>query len=326
LKISSCLKMMSILIVAVILATACGMQSKQGGDGNAIQKEYLTIKDDAGRSVVLQHKPEKIVVLAPSFLELLYAVDGKAVGRTSSNSKYAIPEQALGVSEVGLVYNINVEKVVSLQPDLVIAMQGIHDKLIPMLESNNIPVIVLKYKTYDDVFDKIKLFGDIIGTKEKAQVLTQDMNAKLEKIINKLPGNNTKIAILHATAKNVSLELENSIAGNTARLLHLQNIAAVSSPINSGSDVIPYSLEKLVENDPDIIFVVTMGGSNEIEKKMQAEVENNPAWSSLRAVQEKKVVFLPADLFLLNPGLRIPEAAQYMARCVYPEIYANDKQ
>lgn len=322
-KLSPWFKVGCILIVLTILITGCGMQSKQAAPENGRQVGYLTIKDDSGRSITLQHKPEKIVVLAPSFLELLYAVDGKAVGRPSSNSKSALPQQALDVPEVGFVYNINIEKVVSLQPDLVIAMQGPHDKLIPVLESNHIPVIVMRYKTYDDVFDKIGLFGDIAGTKDKAQALAQGMKDKLKGITDKLPAKTTKIAILHATAKSVSLELENSIAGNTAKVLRLQNVAAGSKPIDNGSDATPYSLEKLVESDPDIVFVVTMGNAAEIEKTMRDDVESNPAWASLRAVRDKKLLFLPSDLFLLNPGLRMPDAAEYMARLAYPEIYAK---
>ncbi len=323
-KANLAFKTVSILIMAASLLTGCGLQSKQAATENETQKSYLTIKDDAGRNIVLQHKPEKIVVLSPSFLELLYAVDGKAVGRPNSNAKLtASLQQAQDVPEVGLVYNINIEKVVSLQPDLVIAMQGMHDKLVPLLESNNIPVIVLKYKTYDDVFDKITLFGNIVGTQEKAQAITQNINAKLKLITDKLPNQTTKIAILHATAKGVSLELENSIAGNTAKLLHLQNVAAGNKPIDNGADTTPYSLEKLAESDPDILFVVTMGKEAEIEKTMREDVEANPAWSTLRAVQNKKVIFLPSDLFLLNPGLRIADTAEYMAKLVYPEVYAK---
>ncbi|MDF2930645.1 MAG: ABC-type transporter, periplasmic subunit [Anaerospora sp.] len=246
-----------------------------------------------GRTVSLAKKPERVVVLSPSFLELLYAVDGKAVGRPTSTAKVGIEAEKLqAVPEVGFVYNVNVEKVVSLQPDLVIAMQGLHEKLIPILESSNIPVVILKYKTYDDVFEKIALMGEIAGTKDKAQTLTQSMQSKLQDVSKKLPDKTTKIA--------------------------------GSRPIDDGADNAPYSLEKLVENDPDMIFVVTMGDAAKIEKTMRDDVESNPAWATLRAVRDKKLVFLPSELFLLNPGLRTPEAAAYMAKLVYPEIYAHD--
>lgn len=324
-KLSSCFKLMSILIMVTFSVTGCGLESKQISAGTTTQTGYLTIKDDAGRTITLRQKPEKIVVLSPSYLELLYAVGGKAAGRPNSSAKLTALPQGQDIPEVGFVYNINAEKVVALQPDLVIAMQGMHEKLIPVLESNNIPVIVLKYKTYDDIFDKIALFGDIAGTREKAQALAQDMNSKVKLITDKLPDKNTKIAILHATVKSVSLELDNSIAGNVANLLRLQNVAVESKPADNATDTIPYSLEKLVDSDPDIIFVVTMGNAAEIEKTMRSDVEGNPAWSTLRAVRDKRLIFLPSELFLLNPGLRMPDSLAYMAKLVYPEIYGNAK-
>ncbi|MBP2655323.1 MAG: ABC-type transporter, periplasmic subunit [Firmicutes bacterium] len=319
------IKLILICTAIITLISGCSLQAKQPST-DISNAGYLTIKDDAGRMVSLVHKPENIVVLSPSFLDLLYALGGKAIGRPNYNVKLdTVPAEARNIPDVGFVYNINIEKVVALQPDLVIAMQGIHDKLIPVLESNNIPVIVIKYKTYNDVFDKIALFGDIVGTQQKAQEMIQDLNQKLKFISDRLPNKSVKIAILHATAKNVTLELDTSIAGSTANILHLQNVATNSNLLESSADMAPYSLEKLVESDPDYLFVVTMGNTAEIEKTMKENIENNPAWTSLRAVRDKKVVYLPSDLFLLNPGIRMPEAVEYMARVVYPEIYANDK-
>ncbi len=290
------------------------------------QSEYLKIKDDADRTVVVQEKPKRIVVLSPSFLELVYEVGGKAVGRPSSTAELeSLPKEGRKLPEVGFVYNINIEKVVALRPDLVIAMSGMHNRLVPILESNQIPVMVLKYKTYDDVFAKITLFGQIAGTQNKAAAMVRMLKTKLNQITEKVPAQTFKIAILHATAKSVSLELENSIAGNTAKLLRLRNIATEGGAISSDADTIPYSLERLVASDPDLIFVVTMGKEAEIARTMSAEVENNPAWSALRAVRNKKVIFLPSELFLLNPGLRIPETVSYMAKLVYPGVYGSGK-
>lgn len=320
------LSVMGIFIAVAVLITSSGLQARQSASGGATADGYLKIADDAGRAIVLKHKPRRIVVLSPSFLDLLYAVGGKAVGRPNSSAKLGdLPEQGREIPEIGFVYHINVEKVVALQPDLVIAMQGMHDMLVPVLESNNIPVIVLQYKTYDDVFAKITLFGNLAGTQKKAQAMLESMKSKLKLITDKLPAKTTKIAILHATAKSVTLELENSIAGNTAKLLRLQNVVAGSKPMDSGSDLTPYSLEKLVASDPDFIFVVTMGKKEEIEKTIREDVENNPAWAALRAVRNQKMVFLPSELFLLNPGPRIPEAAETMAQIVYPEVYAVGK-
>lgn len=284
---------------------------------------YLSVTDDAGRAVALAKKPVRIVALSPSFLEPLGAVDAKLVGRPSS--KTGVPAFAEALPAVGAVYNINVEQVVALQPDLVLAYQGMHDKLVPLLESNGIPVLVLRFKTYEDVTDKVRLFARIADAEAKGEAIVSDMQAKIQRVLARLPKQTRRVAILHSTAKSVTVELEGSIAGCTAQLLGLENVAAGSKAFDKDPDSTPYSLETLVERNPELIFVTTMGKLEEIEKRMLADVKSNPAWNSLAAVQREQVHFLPQDLFLLNPGLRYPEAVEAMARAAYPEAFGDGK-
>jgi iron complex transport system substrate-binding protein len=308
------------VVVLLVLLTGCSRSRVPNSAGQA--NSYLSVTDDAGRTVVLPHKPEKIVVLSTSFLEFLYAVDGKAVGRPGSRTGQ-IPPAAQSVPEIGYVYNVNLEKVISLQPDLVIAFQGIHEKLIPVLESNHIPVLLIRIKGYQDITDKLKLFSSIAGTTPKGEELARDIEAKVNAIVAKVPDKPTKVAILHATAKSVTVELDNSITGSIAKQLRLTNIASGSKALESDPDATPYSLEKLVEADPDKIFVVTMGYGPEVENRIKGDVESNPAWAALSAVQNKQVYLLPEELFLLNPGLRYPEAVEHMAKLVYPEVFGH---
>lgn len=312
-----------VLSIMSILFVGCA-STKQEKTGEKPAGSFLQMTDDAGRVVTLVKKPQRIVVLSTSFLDVLYGVGGKAVGRPSSKSPQTFPA-AQEASEVGFIYNINTEQVVALQPDLVIGFQGINDKLVPILESSNIPVMMLKMKTYDDILAKVKLFGEISGTQEQAQNLISAMQTRINAVTSKLPVQNKKVVILHATAKNVTVELENSITGNIASILKLKNIAAGSQPLAGDSEITPYSLEKLVEGDADTILVVTMGNMDEIEKRMKADLESNPAWSHLRAVKSGQVFFLPVELFQLNPGIRYHESVEYLAKVMYPEVYGNVK-
>lgn len=84
-------------------------------------------------------------------------------------------------------------------------------------------------------------------------------------------------------------------------------------------------MEALVEQNPEIIFITSMGKADEIENRLRSDFKNNPAWASLQAVQNGKVYVLPENLFLLNPGLEYPKAVEYMARQVYPEVFADGK-
>ncbi len=309
-----------VMVSLLIVLAGCGSnQSKE--NTNQIASNQFVVTDDLKRQVTLTKYPTRIVALSPSFLEVLNEVDAKVIGRPSSKS--VVPDRFQAAEEVGAVYHINIEKVVGLQPDLVIAYEGMHDKFVPILEANHIPVIVVRMKTYQDVLDKITLFGQITGNVERSQALAEKMQTKTNEILARIPQAGKRVAILHSTAKSVTVELEGSIAGSTAQMLGFKNIASGSTALESDPDSTPYSLEKLVESNPEIIFVVTMGDLEAIKKQMTEEMKMNPAWNSLAAIQQDKLYFLPQDLFLLNPSLRYPEAVQTMAQCVYPEV-AND--
>ena len=108
-------------------------------------------------------------------------------------------------------------------------------------------------------------------------------------------------------------------------MLGFQNVAVGATPIKGKPEKTPYSMEALVEKNPEIIFITFMGDSEEIENRLRADVKSNPAWASLEAVRNNKVYLLPERLFLLNPGLHYPDAVKYMAKTVYPEVFRDDK-
>lgn len=83
-------------------------------------------------------------------------------------------------------------------------------------------------------------------------------------------------------------------------------------------------MESLVGQDPEVIFITSMGKADEIENRLRADFKNNPAWNSLKAVREGHVYVLPENLFLINPGLQYPEAVKFMAQQVYPEVFVNE--
>lgn len=277
--------------------------------------------DAAGRQVVLQKKPERVVSLSPSYLGLIEAVDGKIIGRATSKTG-TIPESMKSVAEVGFVYNVNTESVVGLKPDLVLASKSQHEKLIPLLESNKINVVEFDAKTYDEVKKTITMLGDIYGTADKAKAENATLDNQINEIIKKLPKDKKKIVIMHATASSVTVEGSRSIAGCVSDILGFDNVAAAS--LKGKSDKTPYSMESLVGQDPEIIFITSMGKADEIENRLRADFKNNPAWNSLKAVREGHVYVLPENLFLINPGLQYPEAVKFMAQQVYPEVFVNE--
>ena len=305
------------LLCAALLIAGCGSAKQSAGDGT-----FLSLKDAAGRQVTLAQKPERIVSLSPSYLSMIEAVGGKIVGRATSKVGN-VPESMKSVPEVGLVYNINMENLIALKPDLVLAGKNQHEKFVPLLESNKITVIELDAKTFDDVKNTVKILGDIYGTQDKAKAENDLLDKQVSEVTSKLPKEKKRVVIMHATASAVTVEGTHSIAGCVSDLLGFENVAAAA--LKGKGDKTPYSMETLVEQNPEIIFITSMGKPDEIENRLRTDFKNNPAWNSLKAVQEGRVYVLPENLFLINPGLRYPQAVKYMAAQVYPEVFANGK-
>lgn len=305
-----------LFVLSAFFLAGCGSSDKES---SSAQAGFLTVTDDAGRTVTLDKQPQRIVPLSASFLEPLDAVGGKAVARVAA--KTGIPDADKDLPEVGNVYNISIEKVVEQKPDLVIAYKGMNDKFVQNFEDNGIPVIVLEMRTYDQIKNTVDVLGKIAGNPDKAKALNDDMDKKIDAVKAKLPDESKRIAILHSTSQAVTVQLESSIAGSVAKTLNLTNVADGMQPLDNNPTAAPYSLETLVQQNPEIIFVTSMGKMETIKKSMMDNVESNPAWQTLPAVKADKVFFLPQENFLLSPGIHYPEAVEYMAKLIYPDRF-----
>ena len=310
-----------LLVLCLLLLVGCAPQG--ASQPKASGENYAVISDDRGKAVTLPQKPQRVVVLSTSLLNFADALDGNLVGRAAIKSEdAALPEKYKDVPDVGPVYSISLEKVTALQPDVVIGSTDHHEKLAAQLEDSGIPVILLRTKTYDDVKRNLDVMGKVYGKDKEAAAVDEKLDKDIKAITEAVPKAGQRIAIIHATPSAVSLELPTSIAGGIADLLHLQNIAA--APAGSENNRIPYSMESLVEANPDVIFLTSMGSSDKIEKRIKSDIEGNPAWASLKAVRSGRFYILPERYFLLNPGLDYPKAVGYMANLVYPGVVPHE--
>ena len=303
---------LALFTAASLLLSACGAPAAE----QSSQGSYATITDDNGRTVSFDKKPERIVVTSASFLEPLYAVGGEVVGRPDSKSK--IPEAAKSVTNIGRVYQIDAEKVLALTPDLVILNRGMNEKLVETLAANHIKTLVIEMKSYEDVKREIGTFATLTGETAKGDELIRKMDADIEAVRTSIPQEKKRVAIIHSTGQGLSVQLDGSIAGNIANILGWENTAAGMPALDKNPDAAPYSMETLVAQNPDIIFVTSMGEEVEIRASMEAMFAESPAWQSVSAVRDGRVYYLPQEMFLFSPGIEYPAAVKYMARLVYP--------
>ncbi|MBS5353033.1 MAG: ABC transporter substrate-binding protein [Veillonella sp.] len=261
-------------IALVMIVLALAGCGKTTSSSSATTKE-LTFN---GQTYTVPKDPQKIAVLSNSVLSMLYAVDGKAISRANTTDKLAPELEALPA--LGQTANINMEQLLGLKPDVVLGLVNQHKKYESQLQANNIPTVLFDY---DGIKDNVK---------------------------NQQPA---RVAVLRATGKGVTAETDEAVTASMVKELGMTNVVASHLEGTTKDKTVPYSLETLTADNPDIIFVVTMGKEEEITKAMKQAMTDNPAWANLKAVQNNRVIYLPSKLFLLNPGLQTPEA---MARLV----------
>ena len=313
-------RQLSVLLAAVLamamLLAGCGQEKTPQAANTA---NFAVVTDDLGRTVELKEKPARIVVTSASFLEPLEAVGGAdlVVGRPDSKTK--MPDYAKDITSVGKVYQIDTEKVLACQPDLVIINKGMNEKLVDALEANGIKTLVLDMKSYEDVKREVATLAEVTGNPEKGQQLIHDMDDKIAAVKNSLPQGTRRVSIIHSTNQGLTVQLDGSIAGSVAKMLGWENVASGSKPLEKNPDAAPYSMETLVAQNPEIIFVTSMGKLSAIKAGME-ETMQGPAWQSIPAVKNRQVYYLPQELFLLSPGIHYPEAVATMAKCVHPDM------
>ena len=161
----------------------------------------------------------------------------------------------------------------------------------------------------------------ITGETAKGEALLASMDQAISDVRAKMPQEKQRVAIIHSTSQGLTVQLDGSIAGCVANLLGEENVAAGMTPLEKNPDAAPYSLETLVEQNPSILFITSMGELAEIKAGMDKTMAENPAWQTIDAVKNGRVYYLPQDLFLLSPGIHYPDAVRTMAKCIYPEAF-----
>lgn len=302
-----------LIIVATAVITmgtfvACGTSNGKINEGK--DKPFsVTITDSTGETITLDKKPERIVSLAPSTTEIVAALgaEDKLVGRT----KYCnYPETITKLPEVGGTMDPNVEKIIELQPDLVVGSTHVSQEVIDKLREVGIAtVFVNEQQDFDGTYSAIEKVGQLIGEEDKATEVVAAMKKKVEETTKKVEevASGEKLKVYYCIGYG---DYDSTAGGDT----FIGEIINLSGGINIAQDVQgwSYSKEKIVENDPDIIIVPSH--SNMIEGLKTADF-----YKDLRAVKEGKVFEIDGDM-ISRQGPRVADAFEEMARVINPEI------
>lgn len=340
-KIKNTFMLNILIIIALIIVAGCStipepipspdtdtttpqpVNDKPGDDTPSVkmpETQYpLSVTDDLNRKITIDKMPQRIVSLAPSITETLFALglENRIVGVTDYCD---YPEAAKFKPRVSSYTTPNTEKLISIEPDIIFA-ESIHEKtVVPALEKLDLKVIVLSATSIDIVLDDIILIGKITNVNQRADELANSMISQISKITDKTNqiSETSKPGILYiiwhepiwTMGRNTFIDDLFSYAGG-------KNIFA--SEFEKSRIV---SLESIVSANPQIVIVSGMGTTGdtifEAIKKEQRLITTD-------AFINNRIYKISDSNIIERPGPRIVEGLEELSKLIHPEIFGHFK-
>lgn len=281
----------------------------------------ITLRDARGKNVTVRKQPRRVLPLSTSYLDLWYECGGTAVGRPNADLT-RLPRQSHPLPPIGHVTSPNMEKVFACTPDLVLINYGYtgHRRIIPLLEKVSTPYLVLTYENFNDYLQCAFLFSRLTGREDIANDSIPAVISRIDSIIAQIPkGKAPRVLILFGSVRDVVVKLPGSLVGSIVEDLNGNNVAYDAT--RTSDDMQVFSMERIVERDPEVILIQTMGDFDRVEKKLHVGITSNPTWKTITAVHNNRVHYLPTDRFLYKPNKRFVDSYRYCAQLLYPGIF-----
>lgn len=273
----------------------------------------LTVVDDAGRSIILNGPPKRIMTLTPSSTEILFALGaGDRIVAVDRWSDY--PPTAQEKPRV-IPFSSNLEQIVRASPDVILSTYGGAEPLLP-LERHGIKVMIFAPRTLDDIYRNILLMGRMVDAEARAEDLVRAMRQRVAVVVAK---------VRNAPMPKVFIELDGSdpgrpfTAGPDSFIDGLIRLAGgVNVAVRARAMWPQFSLEELIRTDPDLILLGEAGASS--GSRVPGLVAGRSGWANLRAVRRGAIVSIDLDL-ISRPGPRIVEGLELLARLLHPDRF-----
>ena len=291
------------LYACIIFAVNLLLNIPAGGEEN-----FVT--DEGGRRVRPPDSPKRIVSLAPNITEILFALGlGKEIAGVTNFCDY--PEGALSKTRIGGFVNPDIEKIVSLKPDLIIGTRdGNRAGAIESLNELGFSVYLVDPKGFDGVVSTIRNIGEIAGRRDQSREIAKNMMKKKEdaaRLTRSLSHPRVFFQVGNAPIITVG---KGTLADDLIRLAGGRSISE-----NESASYPLYSVETIIAKAPEIIIMTSMEG----ERGYTNLVKKWQRWKSIPAVRRGAIHVLDSNL-VDRPSPRIVDGLEALLRIIHPEV------
>lgn len=299
------LKLLLACALFLTITSACSSVQKPRPDGPI--SRILT--DDAGRTVAVPFKVDRVISLAPNLTEIVFAVGGggQLVGRTSYCD---FPPEAKSVAEVGDTAHPSLETLIALKPQVVLISTASQLEVFThQLESQNIAVFITDPHDLDGVFRSIEQIGEILGKKQQAATLVESLRKRTNAVEEAVKQKQPVRVFYQLSAEPLYTAGHDSFATDLMR-----RAGAISVTADVPGTWPKYSTESALAARPDAIILATGGSMGTGNSTVAEALRKSPA------VLEGRVYKINDD-HLVRPGPRLIDGLEEMARALHPDAF-----
>jgi len=301
-------KILALTLLAVILA-GCAPLNKSTSSATMV-----TVDDGLGRTVKLSGPAQRIVSMAPSNTEILFAIGaGSQVAGRDDYSDY--PEAAKALPKVGGTDKYNNEQIVALHPDLVLAAEINTADQVKALESLGLTVYYLKNPTtLEDMYKNLEIVAQLTGHEADAEKLITSLKARVAAVDSKIATATTRPSVFYEIDATDPAKPYTAGPGTFIDLL-IQRAGGINIAGTLKDQYPQLSLEQVVALDPSFILLgdAAYGVAPDV-------VKARPGWGSLSAVKNGNVIPVDDNLFS-RPGPRLIDGLELLAKILHPDLF-----
>lgn len=284
------MKRILLFSLVLLLTAGCDHGTK------TVESDTYSYTDDYGSVVMVPKSPHRIVSLSPAVTEIMFAIgaDSLLVGRTEF---CAYPPEASAIENIGGISNLNIEKVLSRNPDLIISGSMVPQKVVEKFEAMGVPLVcVIEKQHFTALYDNIMAIGGLAGHPKQAETLIAHLKSQLEQTLSSpLPVTRPSVYYVVGFGSGGNFTAGgNTFINDIIEMAGGKNIAAESKGWT-------FSVEALVQADPDYIL---------IRAEDSARFCQTAPYSELTAVKEGRTIALEDGIL----DLQVPRNIEVIGR------------
>jgi iron complex transport system substrate-binding protein len=311
----------TVAVIVLIVSAAFIYVYYQGQTPDEGIVALQNLVDDHGDKTSLTAYPQKIVSVAPSATEILFAIGaGDKVVAVTDYDDYPYDFSAWiaagNMSSIGDFTNPNLEVITALDPDLIVATGGVQEDSVGTLRSLGYKVLVLDPTSVDGILYDIELVGNATGLRAEATALVNNITARIAAVENTVE-NATKPKVYYETYYDPT---SSWTIGALAWQNELIEIAGGTNIFGDQQiDYYQYQVEALIARNPDVI-VVPAEGMGTGQQAALSEIKARPGWDTISAVQNDRIYQINSNI-IERAGPRVADAIEQLAAFFHPELF-----